>query len=233
VIAPSAARDQPIPGRRSSDHPTRRRLLSTLADRIVAGGATRIGVDGVDGAGKTCFAEELTAHLQSYDHPVVHVSADGFHQPRARRYRRGRDSPEGFWLDSYDYTALKTVLLEGFGPNGTGRYRDAVHDLATDERLERPWRKVAAGTRLVVDGLFLHRDELLAQWDFSVFLAVPFSVSMARMAARDGGHPDPDHPSNHRYVGGQRRYFTACEPWARATLVVDNSDLEHPRIVAG
>jgi thymidylate kinase len=78
----------------------------------------------------------------------------------------------------------------------------------------------------VLDGLFLHRDELRRQWDFSVVLEVPFSVSVARMARRDGSHPDPTHPSLQRYVQGQQLYFDRCRPWSRATVVVDNS--RHP-----
>lgn len=81
-----------------------------------------------------------------------------------------------------------------------------------------------------MDGLFLHRDELVGSWDLPVFLPAPFATSVARMAARDGSHPDPSHPTVHRYVEGQRLYFEACRPWARADLVVDATDLDAPTI---
>jgi uridine kinase len=206
----------------------RRRLLTEIAEAVLTRpGTTRIAVDGVDGVGKTTFAAELTTLLPS----AVHVSADGFHQPRAVRHRRGRDSPEGFWLDSYDYPALIHNVLAPFGSGGSRRYRPACHDVGTDETLELPWLQAPADAVLVVDGLFLHRDELAGQWDFSVFLAAPFEVTAARMADRDGSHPDPEHPSLARYVRGQRLYFAACRPWERADLVVDHSDLDRPRIV--
>jgi uridine kinase len=85
----------------------------------------------------------------------------------------------------------------------------------------------------VLDGLFLHRDELAGYWDFSVFLTAPFAVTAARMAVRDGSHPDPEHPSLARYVQGQRLYFAACRPWERAGLVIDNSAAGAPVIVTG
>jgi uridine kinase len=186
----------------------------------------RVGVDGVDGVGKSTFAAALAVALRGLGRPVVHVSADGFHRPRAVRHRRGRDSPEGFWLDSYDYPALIENVLAPFGPGGTRRYRPAVHDVESDETLELPWQQAPADAVLVVDGLFLHRDELAGQWDFSIFLSAPFEVTVARMAARDGSHPDPEHPSQSRYVRGQRIYFAACQPWRRATIVIDNSGPE-------
>ena len=87
------------------------------------------------------------------------------------------------------------------------------------------------GAVVLLDGLFLHRDELVGVWDLSVFLQVPFAVSVSRMAARDGSHPDPAHPQVARYVKGQRLYFAACQPWERADLVVDATDLDSPTIV--
>jgi uridine kinase len=208
----------------------RGRILTRVAD-LVGPGVSRVAVDGVDGVGKSVFAGELAGVLRSRGRPVAHVSADGFHQPRARRYRRGRGSPEGFWLDSYDYPALIDSVLAPFGPGGSRCFRAASHDLESDEMLDLPWQRAPADAVLVVDGLFLHRDELAGHWDLSVFLTAPFAVTAGRMAARDGSHPDPEHPSMARYVGGQRLYFDACRPWERADVVIDNSDFDRPALV--
>jgi uridine kinase len=210
----------------------RGRLITEVAGRVPeAAGGVRVAVDGVDGVGKTTFAAELAGALRSRGRPVVHVSADGFHRVRAERHRRGPKSPEGFWLDSYDYPALIENVLVPLGPGGSRRYRSAVHDVRTDEILDPAWSSAPAGTVLVLDGLFLHRDELAGYWDFSVFLTAPFTVTAARMADRDGTNPDPDHPDMARYVQGQRLYFAACRPWERADLVIDNSDVARPAFV--
>jgi uridine kinase len=195
------------------------------------GECVRVGVDGVDGVGKTVLAAELGGALRGLGRPVVNVSLDGFHHPRAVRYRRGRDSPEGFWLDSYDYQSFSEHVLEPFAPGGSRRYRSAVHDVVTDEPVESARLTVPPGAVLVVDGLFLHRAELSGAWDFSVFLHAPFSVTAARLAERDGTHPDPAHPSIARYVEGQRLYFAACSPWGRADLIIDNTDVARPTII--
>ena len=75
---------------------------------------------------------------------------------------------------------------------------------------------------MIVEGMFLHRDELRDAWDMSVFSNVPFAVSVRRLAERDGTNPNPDDPSVRRYVEGQRIYLAACEPDQRATHVVAN-----------
>jgi uridine kinase len=53
--------------------------------------------------------------------PVIRASVDGFHHPREIRYRLGRDSPEGFYRDSYDLDALQRELLDPLSPGGSRR----------------------------------------------------------------------------------------------------------------
>jgi uridine kinase len=127
-------------------------------------------VDGVDGSGKPVFAGQLAGVLREQARPVVRASVDDFHHPRVQRYRRGRSSPSGFWLDSFDYDRMRHDLLDPLGPAGSRRYRTAVHDLDTDQHLDLPWVVGPPGVVPVLDGLFLHRDELHDLWELSVFL---------------------------------------------------------------
>lgn len=219
----------------ASTRETRERLLVRLCAELPVSGSGSVGpgfvlvaVDGVDGSGKSTFADALAGELRRQGRDVVVIRADDFHNLREVRYRRGRDSPEGFWLDSYDYASLERDVLEPFGPDGDGRYRSIATDLSRDSRVIAEVQRARPGTVAVVDGLFLHRDELAQRWDYSVFLDVPFEVTVARMTARDGTPPDPNHPKMRRYVEGQRLYFRACSPWARATRIIDNSDVDRP-----
>jgi uridine kinase len=213
---------------------TRAELVAHVAARVPAAqGAdcVRVGVDGVDGAGKTVFAGELAAALDELGRPVVQVSADDWHQVRELRHARGRHSPEGFWLDSYDYPRLRAEVLEPLGPGGSRRYRERGHDLTTDTVLEGSWSLAPPGAVLVLDGLFLQRRELEGCLDFVVWLHVPFAETARRMAVRDGSPADPTHPAMRRYVDGQRTYFEQRSPWTLADVVLDNADLAHPRVL--
>jgi uridine kinase len=195
---------------------------------IRAPATLRVAVDGVDGAGKTVFADELADVLRARGREVVRASVDDFHRVRASRYARGIASAEGFWLDSFDYTRFRTELLVPFGRGGGHRFRRGIHDLDTDELIDAPLEDVPPGSVLLVDGIFLHRDEVADEWDFSIFLSVDFQVSVPRMAVRDGGSPDVDDELNQRYVGAQRHYLKTCAPASRANLVIDNNDVTNP-----
>jgi uridine kinase len=212
----------------------RRRLLAHVAGLVPepsGDDCVLVAVDGVDGVGKTMFADELGQVLRRGQRDVIRVSVDDFHCRREIRHRRGKDSPDGFWLDSFDYSRLTADVLKPLGPGGSRRYRTAAHDLITDAQLSPPVRTAAPGAVVVLDGLFLHRDGLSHLWDLSIWLDAPFDVTAARMAARDGTSADPTHLSLTRYVEGQRRYFAACDPISRASVVIDNSVLERPRLM--
>jgi uridine kinase len=203
----------------------RGRVLSALADRVPVGRRVRVGVDGRDGAGKTIFADELAAVLATRGRTVVRASVDGFHRPRAQRYRRGRTSPIGYWLDAFDYARLASTLLDPFGRGEP--VRTAVHDVRTDAALDEPAVPVGPDDVLILDGVFVHRDELAPSWDFSIYLHVDLAVCLRRMAARDGLPVE----ATDRYTGAQRVYAETCEPTRRASVVVDNTDLAAPEVI--
>lgn len=187
---------------RVSVPPVRAAVLGLVADRV-GPGPVRVGIDGVDGAGKTRFAGDLEAVLRTRGRSVVRRGLDDHLHPTERRWARGRHDPLGFFLDTYDHDAFRAAVD-----------RDPAPDV------------------LLVDGMFLHSDPLAGCFDLVVFLDVPFAVTAARMAVRDGTPADPDHPRMRRYVEGQRIYFRRCRPAERAGLVVEHTDPATPRVTA-
>lgn len=211
-------------------------LLEELAARIAAvirPHPIRVAIDGVDGVGKTTFADELVDPLRLRSLPVIRASIDGFHNPRSLRYRLGRNSPAGYFRDSFNAQALTANLLQPLGPGGSLRYRRAVFDYHTDSAVETPDNLAPPNSILLFDGIFLHRPELRPYWDFSVFLDAPFDVTISRCARRDGSSPDVHAAENRRYVEGQKLYLQQCEPRRVATVVIDNVNLSSPEIVSG
>jgi uridine kinase len=189
-----------------------------------------IAVDGVDGSGKTTFAAHLAEALARVGRSALVVHEDDFLNPRAVRHRLGLDSPEGFFLHSYDLQALGSKVLDPVARGAGVRIVPAIFDFRTDTTVDTEPVDVPPDAVVIVEGMFLHRDELADRWDLSVFLDVPFAETARRMAERDGSNPDPEHPSMRRYIQGQRHYLSVCRPQRRATFVIDNSDPHAPRI---
>lgn len=217
---------------------TRKAVLGRLADTIAAvrlDHPARVGIDGVDCAGKTTLADELVEPLRARGRPVIRASIDGFHNPCATRYRRGRASPRGYYEDSFNFDAIVDCLLRPLGPDGTREYQTARFDFRTDTPVDSPWHTAPTDAVLLFDGVFLHRPELLPHWDFAVFVEADFETTIRRAAARDGylfGTEDATRRTyRQRYIPGQKLYLSACEPARAAHAVLRNNSPANPELI--
>jgi uridine kinase len=187
-------------------------VLEELGDALAAVHApdrlTRIGIDGVDGAGKTSLAEEVAQLLTKRARPCVRVSLDFFERPAAERHARGELSAEGYYLDSFDLERFRAHVLSLGGP------QEVV---------------------LVADGVFLHRPELDGLWDATVWVEADLAVAAGRGAERNLAWFDSLEETHERYrlryLPAQRRYIEEQRPHERATFVLHNTELNEPELV--
>jgi uridine kinase len=126
--------------------------VAELADAIAAAAPARVAIDGRTAAGKSILADELAARL----HDVERIGVDAFHRPASERHARGRESPEGYYRDTFDHDAFRGAVL------------------------------AAAAAVVLVDGIFLLRPELDDLWDLRVWIEIDAAESMRRGLARDG-----------------------------------------------
>jgi uridine kinase len=216
---------------------TRLLILDDLAARLTRvqlGRPVRIAIDGRLAAGKTALADELATRISQRGRPVIRTSIDGFHQPKATRYARGRNSAEGYYYDSRDLTSIMTLLLAPLGPNGNLLYRTASFDLENDRpHCQEP--ELAPGNAiLLVDGTFLQRPELRDGWDLVIFIQVSPELARRRGVARDaaqlGGIEAARQLYAERYDPACDLYERLCAPDRNADAIIDNDDLSHPRL---
>lgn len=196
---------------------------AAVVDRIAGarpGHRCLVAVDGVDASGKTTFAGWLAEALRLRVRSAQVIHVEDFMHVRSVRHRRGRDSPEGYFHDSYDYKSLRRFVLEPLGGSGDGWFRAGAVDRARDVVMRHPLQYADNQTISIVEGLFLLRDELVDWWDYSVFLDIDRQTALARKGRRDGLLLDADNPLTRRYLEGQRIYLEACRPQERATWVL-------------
>jgi uridine kinase len=214
-------------------------LLAYLSDLILQvhrPHPLRVAVDGIDAAGKTFLADRLVVPLEARGRPVLRASIDGFHRPRAERYLHGCNSPEGYYADSFDYDSLKAVLLIPLGLGGDHRCRLKIFDYHTDTHIHEVPQSISTDAVLLMDGVFLLRPELNAYWDFRIFLQVDFDVVLQRAILRDqyffGSPHAVEERYQQRYFPAQRFYLQTVQPCHLADVIIDNNNLDHPRIIS-
>jgi uridine kinase len=195
----------------------------------------RVGIDGISAAGKTTLADELVGSIERLGRTVIWAQIDDFHRPMAERYQLGRLSPEGYYLYSFDYPAIRERLLLPLGPGGNRRYCSAVFDQPKDLPIDVPEREAPVDAILLADGVFLFRPELNDLWDVRIFVDADVQVATHRAIQRDlvwgGTVGSREEVYRERYNPGEQRYLTTVDPRHRADLIVENTDPTRPRLV--
>ncbi len=144
----------------------------------------RVAINGVEGTGKTVFAEKLAKYLNSEKINTIQVSIDGFHFNRELRYRQGRDSAKGYYEDSYDELGFVEKVLKSSQAQ-VPQITEATQDLETDEHLNLAPTKISNGTVLLTDGSYLFKPNYREHWDLKVYLKTSFVIAMRRGVERD------------------------------------------------
>ncbi|HEY33400.1 MAG TPA: hypothetical protein G4O10_09905 [Dehalococcoidia bacterium] len=195
-----------------------------------------VGIDGLDASGKTILADKLADRLEESSRQIIRASIDGFHNPRVIRYRKGRDSPNGYYQDSFNHQLIIDKLLRPLS-SGDLKYRVATFDYRVDAEVNLPSKKADKDAILIMDGIFLFRPELLNYWDIKIFLDVSFDVTLHRAIKRAGDQETLDSEQdiidlyNRRYIPGQRLYFKEATPQEKADILIDNNDYDDPLII--
>jgi uridine kinase len=211
----------------------RSELLNLVTERVIREHWDEpylVAIDGVDAAGKSILAGELATELRDRGIPVSEASVDGYHNSRAVRMVRGRDSPEGFYRDSFNLESLKEHLLDPF--KAGGEYRLHMFDYRVDSPDPSMLYEFKPSTVLVFDGVFSLRPELKGYWDLSIYLSISEGESLRRGVQRDPGNKEElSRRYMARYIPGQRLYKEEAKPEESADIIVDNNDPSNPEIM--
>jgi uridine kinase len=211
-------------------------LLRLLVERLTEAAAPlshplRVAIDGPDAAGKSKLAADLGAALAPR-RPVVGVSIDGFHQPRALRTRGGDQDPGGYYRDAYDLAAVVADVLRPLGPEGDLRFRLAIFDFRADQPLPPEWSTAAENAIVLFDGVFLMRPELMPHWDYRLYLHVEPSITLERARRRDldlfGSEQQLIERYRSRYLPSQALYQRSVRPQEYCDFVIDMTDPVNP-----
>ncbi|MBM3282988.1 hypothetical protein FJY90_01915 [Candidatus Gottesmanbacteria bacterium] len=216
----------------------RQQLLIKIADILLSirtNHPLRVAIDGIDNAGKTTLANGLALIVRRNKRQVIRASIDGFHNPEKERYKKGVISPEGYFLDSFNYEALKKELLKPLGANGNKKYRTSVFNFRTDSAHLSSVYTASPDAILLFDGVFLLRKEIIKYWDYSIFIHIDFPIAMCRALIRDktlfGRREKIREKYEKRYFPGQRLYLELVQPEKIAQVIIKNNDVNNPELI--
>lgn len=214
-------------------------VFELIKERLLLIGQTkdkpiRVAINGIEGTGKTTFAEKLTQYLNAENINAIQVSIDGFHFNKKIRYQQGRDSAKGYYEDAYNELSFVEKVLQSSQseiPNIT----KATYDLETDEYIELEATEIDSDTIIITDGAYLFKPNYRPYWDLKIYLKTSFEIAMERGIERDkqllGGYESTKEKFLNRYHKASQMYLAENEPEKIADVIIDNSDFDNLKII--
>ncbi len=166
-------------------------------------------VDGLGGAGKSVLAAALAGKLGA---PVV--CGDDFHRPSPQRRH---DAVERIGA-SFDRRRLERQVLAPLSRGEDARYQR--YDWDSDRLGE--WVAVPGQDTVVVEGVYVLREELRRYASVSIWVETPREVRLARGIERDGEAARSRWTDE--WMPAEDACVAAMRPDAAAMLVVDGQE---------
>jgi len=194
---------------------------------------TLIAVDGVDGSGKSRFADALAAACGREGLPAAVVRVDDFRRPVDWAATPApADEAAAYYERYYDFADLDACLgafLDGADRVTIPRFDSARGDLDGEQALS-----FGDAPLCIVEGVFVLRARAAAGAPL-VTLEVGAAEARRRILERDAARgrslEEIERRLDRRYLPAQERYRLELDPRARADVLIDNDRWERPRLL--
>ncbi len=202
------------------------RVIGEIKRRKRPDKAYVIGVNGIDGSGKTHFADSLESYLVSKGYKTQAIHLDDFHNPKAIRYA-GADQADNYFNKSFNINLIIEKLLSPIKKSPVSLKLKTLNWETDKYENEREYR-IDTDTIVIFEGVFLFRKELASYLDYKVYLDIPFEESKKRAVIRDPAAIIDKYDV--KYLPAQVKYLKQYPPAKVADVIIDNSNWEYPAL---
>ncbi len=198
------------------------KLLTEIHNLCDSGRTAIIGIDGLGGAGKSTVSDILKTQLTDSGYNVTLLHIDDFIHPRNVRYNSDYAEWECYYNLQWRYDYLINEVLKPVR-SGADVIKDIeLYDKDNDTYYPEAVNITAMGV-VIIEGIFLQREELRSLFDFVVYIDISEETRLARVLLRDGYIGDESEirkKYENRYFPAERHYFKTCSPHLCADLVI-------------
>ncbi len=188
-----------------------------------------VAIDGIDGAGKTRFADRLRVECSAHDLRAQVVRVDDFR--RRVSWDVGPETEaDRYYDDYYDFAAVD-ACLRAFA-DGAPAVDVPVFDPVAEKISGARSLDLRATHVLILEGVFTLRIPAVERATL-VYLSTSYDEAKRRIVERDREKErsleEVLRRIERRYFPSQQRYHAEHLPEKRADVVIDNEDAAEPR----
>lgn len=170
-----------------------------------------IGIDGCGGSGKSTLANQLKKECS--DVTIVHM--DDFYLPSSQLINI-HPKEKAIGAD-FDWGRMLKDVIEPISRNKEGCYQR--YDWEKDDLAE--WHTVPVGGIVVIEGVYSLHNEVVDNYDYTIWVDCPRDVRLSRGLERDG--EDARDTWENNWMISEDLYVKEHNPLGRADLVVNGT----------
>lgn len=185
-----------------------------------------LGIDGLSRSGKTTFVKRFASNLEDMGIQCQVIHIDDHIVERANRYNTGQEEWREYYYMQWDVEWLKEHLF------GKLLSSEQIELPFYDDKLDEQTSRVIHLTGkkvLIVEGVFLMREEWKNYFDFTVYLDCPRDVRFSRESAQTQSNIDK---FKKRYWKAEDFYLQTAKPAENTDLVIPCQELVGERLIA-
>lgn len=160
-------------------------MLEKIKEKLTDGKTVIVGIDGLGGAGKSSISEEIYEELSGENIPIEVLHIDDFIHPKNIRYNDNYAEWECYYNLQWRYDYLLENVINPIKKNGKFTGLIELYD-KDEDRYEKKSVDIKEGSVVLIEGIFLQREELSQIFDYMIYIDVPESERLKRVLKRDG-----------------------------------------------
>lgn len=180
-----------------------------------------IGIDGLGGAGKSTVSEILYKKFSDEHYSITVLHIDDFIHRKEIRYNDNYDEWECYYNLQWRYDYLIDEVIDPI-KRGAFNGKIELYDKDNDTYYLNE-ADIPAGSIVIVEGVFLQREELSGLFDYMIYIDIPEEIRLDRVLERDGYIGDKQQIKvkyDNRYFPAEHYYIETCSPSLNADYVI-------------
>ena len=189
------------------------------------GCALLVGISGIDGSGKSTLAPQLAARLNSLGPKTELIELDDWHNPPALRFNPARPAST-FYESGLRHDELFSTLVLPLR-NKRSVFMETTISRQPDERPFRHTFHYEDVDIVILEGIFIFKQQYQHHFDFRCWVECPFDVALERALRRNQeglSQQSLIHAYETIYFPAQRLHFAADRPFDGVDFVFHNAD---------